>query len=317
MLRIADLVSWVSSKCTPKQLTLEQIIVKITAITTSPCALGEGPLWDHDRQRLFWVDAFKQQLFCLTTGGHIRTWQLPSMIGCLAVINRSEILITLQTGLYRYHLETDQLRLIVDPERDQPKTRMNDGKTDRQGQLVFASMGIKDRSQGWGALYRFNRLGVLETLLEDVVVGNGPCFSPDGGWLYFSDGRGTMQRFAYNPNGALGPGELFFDGRHEGLICDGATVDHHGNVWAALIGSSKIGCISPAGELKLTINLPIPLPSSVMFGGPELDLLYVTSISDSGNRRDESPGSGLLYCLSGLRTEGLREAPFKPNFSLY
>jgi hypothetical protein len=72
VLRIADLVSWISSKCTPKQLILEQIIVKITAITTSPCALGEGPLWDHDRQRLFWVDAFKQQLFCQTTGGHIR-----------------------------------------------------------------------------------------------------------------------------------------------------------------------------------------------------------------------------------------------------
>ena len=51
MLRMADLVMWVSSKCTPKQLTLAQIIVKIAAIATSPCTLGEGPLWDHDRQR--------------------------------------------------------------------------------------------------------------------------------------------------------------------------------------------------------------------------------------------------------------------------
>jgi len=38
-----------------------------------------------------------------------------------------------------------------------PTTRLNDGKTDRAGQFLFASMGVTDRTQGWGGLYRLRR----------------------------------------------------------------------------------------------------------------------------------------------------------------
>jgi len=83
-----------------------------------------------------------------------------------------------------------------------------------------------------------------------------------------------------------------------------------------LIGSSKIGCIDKNGILKLTVEVPITLPSSVMFGGPDLMQLFVTSISDSGNRQDNIPGAGLLYLVEGLNIRGLREAPLKSQFWL-
>ncbi|MDC1299286.1 SMP-30/gluconolactonase/LRE family protein, partial [Pseudomonadales bacterium] len=225
-------------------------------------------------------------------------------------INLDEILVALQSGLHRFNLSTHTLQLIHDPEPDVPATRLNDGKTDRAGQFLFASMGVTDRTQGWGGLYRLRRDGVVERLLDNVIVGNGPCFSPNGDILYFSDGRGVILQFDYDPDRGLSAPRPFFDAKAAGTACDGATVDAAGNLWVALIGSGKIGCISPMGELKLTIDLPIPLPSSVIFGDPGLDSLYVTSISYSGNREDSDPQSGLVFKITGLGAAGLPEMSF-------
>ena len=132
-------------------------MINIRPMTKTPCALGEGPLWDAQHQRLFWVDSFLGQIFCRDSGGTIKTWQMPCMVGSLAVINLDEILVALQSGLHRFNLSTHTLQLIHDPEPDLPTTRLNDGKTDRAGQFLFASMGVTDRTQGWGGLYRLRR----------------------------------------------------------------------------------------------------------------------------------------------------------------
>ena len=282
----------------------------ITPLTDIRSALGEGPLWDAPRSRLFWVDSLKGRLFSRSESGIERRWQLPSMLGSLCVIDASRVILALQSGLHEFNLTTETLTLIHDPEPNQPKTRLNDGKTDRQGQFLFASMGIKDRTQGWGGLYRLKHDLTVEQLLSDVIVGNGPCFSPVGDTLYFSDGRGVMNRYDYDPDGPLSRPQSFFDARALGLACDGATVDAQGNIWTAFIGSGAIGCIEPSGELKQTVKMPIPLPSSVMFGGPDLEDLFVTSISDSGNRRDQQPQSGLTFKVENLCARGVIEAPF-------
>ena len=291
-------------------------MINIRPMTKTPCALGEGPLWDAQHQRLFWVDSFLGQIFCRDSGGAIKTWQMPCMVGSLAVINLDEILVALQSGLHRFNLSTHTLQLIHDPEPDLPTTRLNDGKTDRAGQFLFASMGVTDRTQGWGGLYRLRRDGVVERLLDNVIVGNGPCFSPNGDILYFSDGRGVILQFDYDPDRGLSAPRPFFDAKAAGTACDGATVDAAGNLWVALIGSGKIGCISPMGGLKLTIDLPIPLVSSVMFGGPNLDVLFATSISNSGNRQDAHPQSGLVFEISGLTSTGLAETAFTGKIPL-
>jgi len=238
------------------------------------------------------------------------------MVGSLAVINLDGILVALQSGLHRFNLSTHTLQLIHDPEPDLPTTRLNDGKTDRAGQFLFASMGVTDRTQGWGGLYRLRRDGVVERLLDNVIVGNGPCFSPNGDILYFSDGRGVILQFDYDPDRGLSAPRPFFDAKTAGTACDGATVDADGNLWVALIGSGKIGCISPMSGLKLTIDLPIPLVSSVMFGGPNLDVLFATSISNSGNRQDAHPQSGLVFEISGLTSTGLAETAFTGKIPL-
>ena len=279
-------------------------------ISKAPCQLGEGPVWDHDSGRLFWLDSYDPHLFCLDSEGLIRQHELPAMVGSLAVIDDSKVLLALQTGLHEYHLETRELRLIHDPEPNQPETRMNDGKVDRAGNFVFGSMGVTERTVGLGSLYRYRLSGEFETLRDDIIVSNGPAFSPSGDTFYFTDGRRRILAYDYDPNGPLTNERIFFDTNKIGSASDGCTVDAAGNLWTALIGTGEIACIDPKGMLQVRLEMPIPLPSSVNFGGPALSTLYVTSISNSGNRTDNHPLSGHLFALHDAGETGLEEPRF-------
>ena len=287
--------------------------MEIERIGSIKNALGEGPLWDHQQQRLFWVDSLKGCIYCLDQTEEVTHWQLPQMIGSLAVVTEHTLLVALQNGLHFFNLQSNALTLISDPESEQPATRFNDGKTDRFGNFIAGTMGITIRDRALGALYRLHPDLSLDILEPDVIVANGPCFSPDGHTLYFNDGRRRILAYDYSPTGPLKNKRQLFDGNSHQTSSDGATVDTEGNVWTALTGSGEIGCLSTQGKLKNRIKMPVSLPSSVMFAGPNLDELYVTSISDSGNRRNEEYDSGGLFRIKGLDAAGLVETPFSQD----
>ena len=278
----------------------------IERIGTTRDSLGEGPLWDVDTQRLYWVDSLEGRLWRLT-GDQLEQWDLPTMVGSLAIADDEVAIVALQNGLHRIDLTSGGLSLIVDPEPGNEDTRFNDGKVDRAGHFLAGTMGIKIRDRALGSLYRLRKSGELEVLEDDVVVSNGPCFSPDGGTLYFNDGRRRILAYDYDPDGPLTNKREFFVGADHDTGSDGATVDADGNVWVALIGSGEVGCLNPGGRFIERFAMPVPLPSSVMFGGPNLDELYVTSISNSGNRTSDAPEAGALFRVTGLGANGIAE----------
>ena len=287
-------------------------IERVTHVTND---LGEGPVWDAEKSALWWVDSYAGKIFRLedpmkVDGQKPEVWSMPSMIGSLALIDDDRVIVALQTGIHFFNSKTGQLDLVADPEGDLPETRFNDGKTDRAGNFLAGSMGIKVRDRALGALYRVSPELDIEVLEEDVIVANGPCFSPAGDVLYFNDGRRRILAYDYDPDGPLTNKRVLFEGEKHQTGSDGATVDSDGNLWVALTGSSEIGMMSPEGELLKRISMPVKLPSSVMFGGRDLDELFVTSISNSGNRVSNEAGAGGLYRITGLGVQGIAETRF-------
>ena len=70
----------------------------------------------------------------------------------------------------------------------------------------------------------------------------------------------------------------------------------------------RVGAIArfaPDGTLVRRIDMPIRHPTSVAFGGPDLDILYVTSISRSTNLADDHPDAGGLFAVEGLGVKGV------------
>ena len=86
---------------------------------------------------------------------------------------------------------------------------------------------------------------------------------------------------------------------------DGATVDAEGGYWLAAVRGGRIYRFAPDGKLDLTIDMPIPTPTKPMFGGPNLDRLFVTSIGTGGE-----PLAGGLFAIDGLGFRGLAEPRF-------
>lgn len=288
------------------------VALEIERLGTISNQLGEGPLWDPRLNALFWVDSVSGEIFRLKEGVTKR-YAIGQMIGSMAIHDDSRAIVSLISGFAWYDFDAERLTPIHDPEEDRPETRFNDGKTDRQGNFVTGSMGIAIRDRALGCLYRLrlkdDELRV-ERLEEDVVVANGPCFSPDGSVFYFNDGRRRMLAYDYDPNGPLRNKRVFFDGEAHGTGSDGATVDAQGNIWTALVGSGEVACLSPTGKFLERIEMPVDLPSSVMFGGANLDELYVTSIRDSGNRKGKAPQAGAIFRITGLGVTGLAERRF-------
>ncbi len=294
-------------------------MISIDRLTHVANDLGEGPVWDVKTNALWWVDSYAGDIFRLkytmkTDGQELESWSMPAMIGSLALADDHRVIVALQTGIHFFDTKTGKLDLISDPEADMPETRFNDGKTDRAGNFLAGSMGIKVRDRALGALYRVSPELGIEVLEDDVIVANGPCFSPAGDVLYFNDGRRRILAYDYDPDGPLTNKRVLFEGEKHQTGSDGATVDSDGNLWVALTGSSEIGMLSPKGELLKRISMPVKLPSSVMFGGSDLDELFVTSISNSGNRVSNEAGAGGLYRMTGLGVQGIAETRFGSSF---
>jgi L-arabinonolactonase len=287
--------------------------IKIRRIGNVKNKLGEGPLWDSRENLLYWVDSLAGLVHCHSPSQDTyQSWPVHQMIGSLALRDSGGAIVCLQDGFHCLDLETGNLEPVRLLEEDEPRTRFNDGKVDRSGNFLAGSMGIKIRDKPLSALYRLNTDLSVDVLEPDVIVSNGPCFDPEGKILYFNDGRRRILAYDYDAESAhLANKRVFVDTAAMSTGTDGATVDQQGNLWVALIGSGAIGCFDPNGKLIQEVAMPVQLPSSVMFGGIDLDILYVTSISDSGNRTSLEEGAGGLYQITGLGARGLPEGRFE------
>lgn len=82
--------------------------------------------------------------------------------------------------------------------------------------------------------------------------------------------------------------------------------DSDGFIWAALSGASRVVRIDPlTRSVDIVVHLPVKSPTSVTFGGHDLDELYITT---------RGPDGGGLYCVKmpfGIR--GLPEPEFKSH----
>lgn len=281
-----------------------------------PCknTLGEGPVWDVEEQRLYWIDSFSNKLFrCTETGTEIETWDVPAKIGSMALRAQGGAVIALQTGFHFLDLKTGETTLIHDPESDLPSTRLNDGKVDRQGRFIAGSMDMSEEAAN-GALYRLDPDLSVHRLASEIICSNGPCWSPDGQIFYFTD-TWSEEISAYDydlQTGTPTNKRRFIDFKEIGGAPDGATVDAEGYVWSAAVYSGQIVRIAPDGRLDRVIKMPVLKVTSVMFGGPDLNILYVTSMARPPLPRfpEDGPMAGHVFAIHGLGVRGCPERRF-------
>nr|WP_216294328.1 SMP-30/gluconolactonase/LRE family protein [Delftia acidovorans]MCA1069100.1 L-arabinolactonase [Delftia acidovorans] len=290
--------------------------MQIDIVADLKTTLGEGPLWDVGQQRLYWIDSFDGRIFrCTADGQELRAWEVGQKIGSMALRRDGRsALVALHGGVHTLDLESGELELVVAPESHLPGNRLNDGKVDRQGRFVFGSMDTLEE-QPSARLYRLDTDLSLHVLDEGIICSNGPCWSPDGTTLYFSDTwSGEIRAYDYDTATGHASGRRTFASvdTSGGGAADGATVDAEGCLWQALVYAGQLVRYTPDGRVDRVIEMPVRKVTSVMFGGPGLDTLYVTSMGKPPLPRFPGDGQsrGALFAVKGLGVRGLPEQRF-------
>jgi sugar lactone lactonase YvrE len=276
--------------------------------------LGEGPVWDVEEQRLYWIDSFGQQIFrCTAHGTELESWDVPEKIGSMALRRQGGAVLALRTGFHLFDFASGEARLIQDPEADLPRTRLNDGKVDRQGRFVAGSMDMDEAGPN-GALYRLDADLSVHVLETGIIVANGPCWSPDGATFYFADSwSGEISAYDYDAATGTPTNKRPLAGFAAlGGAPDGATVDAEGCIWSAAVYSGQIVRFAPDGRLDRVVRMPVLKVTSVAFGGPDLDVLFVTSMARPPLPRfpEDGPMAGNLFAIHGLGVRGVAERRF-------
>ncbi|WP_161567750.1 SMP-30/gluconolactonase/LRE family protein [Pigmentiphaga sp. H8] len=274
--------------------------------------MGESPLWCPVEQVLWWLDIGNPTLWRLDRNGTVDNWRLPKPAGCLTLLREGGLALAFRSGLATLDTPGGTPQWRVPDGLALGEDRFNDGKCDRAGRFWVGTMDRRMRDPV-GALYRFDGIGRCTRMASGFVLSNGVGWSPDDRTLYFADtallrihafdydlAGGSLARPRTLHQFAPGPGGP-----------DGLTVDQDGGIWVALFGRGCLHRYDPHGRLDYVIELPVSQPTSVMFGGDSLDILYVTSATvglDAAALAREPLAGSLLTVRPGIR--GLSEPRF-------
>jgi sugar lactone lactonase YvrE len=284
--------------------------MKIERVPTVHCLVGEGPLWDVEEQALYFIDIVGKAVHRFDPdSAETRSWNTGAIIGSMALRKKGGAIVALKDGISTLDLESGEVLPFAAANHIHPRAQMNDGKVDRRGRFVVGSGdSVINDTHPYGTLYSLGADGRLTELDREINISNGPCWSPDDRTFYFSDSL-PYHIYAYDydvATGAVANKRLFADTRELGGIPDGATVDTDGMMWMAICEGAKVVAFRPDGKIERIIDMPVKCPASVMFGGPDLDELYVTSI-DLALLGRENDGGGDTFVITGLGARGIEE----------
>ncbi len=278
--------------------------------------LGEVPLWCERTGKLWWVDVRRPALqsFEPATGRHQAIRLHPGLItGSIALREQGGLLLAAATGLHVFEPGTGQpARRIADPLQGADGIRLNDGKCDRAGRFWVGSMH-DTRREPLGTLYRVDPDGRCTAMLDQFVLPNAICFSPDDRTMYFADTHNqTIWAFDFDlARGELSNRRVFKDWRQQSGRPDGATVDAEGFIWNCMVATGQLIRLAPDGRVDRVIQLPVTNPTCPAFGGNDLATLFITSHSQrfTPEAQAAEPMAGALLQLDvGVR--GLPEPRF-------
>lgn len=263
--------------------------------------LGEGPVWDDRRQRLYWVDIPEGRLWHWEqASGETGSVKAGDSLGMCALAEDEGLVLALWQDIEL--LQGQERRTLVrNAEPDKPDNRFNDGKVDPMGRLLVGTMGTKGKREQ-GALYSLGGAeGKLRRLLDGVSTSNGLGWSLDGRRLYYVDTpTGFLWGFDYDlDTGDISNRQPLIDYRPEAGNFDGICMDAEGCVWAAHWGGWQVSRWDPeTGRKLLSIAVPAPYVTSCCFGGPDLKTLFITSAwNRSEETRAQAPLAGSLFAV--------------------
>jgi sugar lactone lactonase YvrE len=273
--------------------------------------LGEGVSWDALTQSLWWTDIQAKQLHKFDWRRQaLTTYRTPERLCSFGFIEASAKLVAaFESGFAIYDPASGDIEWLDRPEAGRAGIRFNDGRVDRRGQFWAGTMEESDRRTGKANLYCLDSAGRAHRRETGIAISNGICWSPDGGTFYFADSpTGIIHAYDVDARDGAISNRRVFAQTPQGFSPDGANVDAEGCVWSAQWGGGRVIRYAPDGRVLATLDVPANQATCVAFGGPDLDLLFVTSARDglSPQALADEPSAGDVFVYK-MTVKGLAD----------
>ncbi|MGH6934513.1 MAG: SMP-30/gluconolactonase/LRE family protein [Dongiaceae bacterium] len=295
-------------------------MARVECVFESRDWLGEGPCWHPGEQALYWTDVPAKCIHRWNprTGMH-RRWDMAEMVTAIAVRRSGGLIIACHTGIDFFDPETGAATRFAEPEKHKPANRSNDGKCDRQGRFWYGTMMnnfAADMSEtpitaNTGALYRIDPDGSIHQFESTLGIANTFAWSPDDRIMYFADTFEAIYAYVFDaPSGTVSHRRVFGKTREYGYP-DGSTIDSQGFLWNARWDGGCLIRWAPDGTIDRIVKLPCRRVTSCIFGGPHLDVLYVTTVRYGLSEAElaEQPLAGGIFAVDA-GVKGLPDGQF-------
>ncbi len=278
-------------------MLIPEILINERALT------GEGPSWDMINQVLYWVDIPRARIYVYNPyTNQNRLIDLSyrfSTIGTVAPRKSGGIIFAPDRKIAALDLITEQVTILAEVEPDLPGNRFNDGKCDPAGRFVVGTMKNEPDGSKQGSLYIMDTDLSIHKLRGNLGISNGLGWSPDYKQFYLADSD-SRDVFAYDydlKNGSIANQRIAFTLPMGMGVADGLTVDEEGMIWLAHWDGAQITRWNPTnGRYLNSYKFPAKRVSCCVFGGADMDELYVTSAAVGLNEKDHQtyPYNGAL-----------------------
>ncbi|XP_052895048.1 regucalcin-like [Anopheles moucheti] len=286
--------------------------------------LGEGPHWDIARQSLYYVSLTDALIYRLDhrqgkvysasiDGIRFATFIVPvkDSRDCFVIGDTIRLLVIRWDGVAT---KATIVRELASLGAEHAENRFNDGKVDPWGRLYVGSMLTETAGNPFeratGSLWRYcDRTGQLVEQDRNMYISNGLAWNRHTNKFYFVDsGANHIKEYDIDLEGNLANPKVWFDfkpdGKDPGYFCDGMTIDSEGNLFVACFNGFKVVKISPDKKILQEMKIPAKQVTSVAFGGPKLDELYVTTAAKNITGPQKDP-AGATFRVTGLGAKGL------------
>lgn len=246
--------------------------------------LIEGPVWDS-AHGLYFSDVLNGGVFLLDRTGKVSP-VVPKRrgIGGMALHERGGLVVG-GRDIAHVSLDGGAPKTLLALDAIPGATGFNDLTTDQAGRLYVGSLAFKvfgGEPPKPGFLHVIDLDGSMRTVSDGVLLTNGLGFSPDGTRLYHSDARaGFVRVYDAGADGRVGPWRQFAS-MGPGGVPDGLKVASDGSVWVADAHGGRVAVFNADGTHRTDLAVPLPMVTSVCFGGDDLRDLYVVTGSRGG-----------------------------------
>lgn len=266
--------------------------------------LGESPVWDPNRNVLWFVDILGRRIHRYDPAhSETASLEVPQEIGAVVPRRGGGLVAAVRDGIAHIDDETGAFELITPIEADRPANRMNDAKCDRRGRLWAGTMAFEATPTS-GTLYRYDPDRTLTVVLDGLSISNGLGWSGNDRTMYFVDSASGIDRFDFDLiAGTLENRRRLITIPSDIGLPDGMTIDSEDHLWVAIWGGSRVQRYTPEGRLDREIQLPASHVTSVAFAGPTLKDLYITTarVGLTADQLEHEPLAGACFvCQPGL-----------------